>query len=61
MLPERNKKDYEDVPEAAREAVKFVWMSSVDDAIDAALESVSEVDTSELLDLSDDHRRTANR
>ena len=38
MLPERNQKDYEDVPEAAREAVRFVWVSTVDDAIQAALE-----------------------
>jgi ATP-dependent Lon protease len=38
LLPERNKKDYEDVPEAARQAVRFVWLSTVDDAIEAALE-----------------------
>ena len=38
MLPERNKKDFEDVPEAARKAVRFVWLSTVDDAIEAALE-----------------------
>jgi ATP-dependent Lon protease len=38
MLPERNKKDFEDVPEAARNAVHFVWLSNVDDAIEAALE-----------------------
>ena len=38
MLPERNKKDFEDVPEAARNAVRFVWLSTVDDAIAAALE-----------------------
>src|SRR5262249_14350090 len=38
MLPERNKKDYEDVPEQARNAVRFVWLSTVDDAIAAALE-----------------------
>ena len=36
LLPERNKKDFEDVPEAARNAVKFVWLSTVDDAIAAA-------------------------
>jgi ATP-dependent Lon protease len=36
LLPERNRKDYEDVPEAAREAMKFVWLSTVDDAIAAA-------------------------
>jgi len=40
MLPERNKKDFEDVPEAAREAVRFVWLANVDDAIEAALEPV---------------------
>jgi ATP-dependent Lon protease len=36
LLPERNRKDYEDVPEAARQAMKFVWLSTVDDAIAAA-------------------------
>ncbi|MEX2166434.1 MAG: endopeptidase La [Methyloceanibacter sp.] len=41
MLPQRNQKDYEDVPEAAREAVRFVWVSTVDDAIQAALEPPS--------------------
>jgi ATP-dependent Lon protease len=38
LLPERNKKDFEDVPEAARNAVRFVWLSTVDDAVEAALE-----------------------
>ena len=38
MLPERNKKDFEDIPEAARKAMRFVWLSTVDDAIAAALE-----------------------
>ncbi len=37
MLPSRNKKDLEDVPEAAREQVHFVWLDSVDDAVAAAL------------------------
>ncbi len=37
MLPSRNKKDLEDVPEAAREQVKFVWLDHVDDAVAAAL------------------------
>jgi len=36
LLPERNKKDFEDVPEAARNAMNFVWLSTVDDAIAAA-------------------------
>jgi ATP-dependent Lon protease len=38
MLPERNKKDFEDVPEAARNSVRFVWLANVDDAVEAALE-----------------------
>jgi len=57
LLPERNKKDYEDVPEAAREAVRFVWLSTVDDAIEAALEPLPK---SETPDASDDQRRAAS-
>jgi ATP-dependent Lon protease len=38
MLPSRNKKDLEDVPEATREQVNFVWLDRVDDAVAAALE-----------------------
>jgi ATP-dependent Lon protease len=37
LLPSRNKKDLEDVPEAARSQVRFVWLEWVDDAIAAAL------------------------
>jgi ATP-dependent Lon protease len=59
MLPERNKKDYEDVPESARGEVQFVWMSTVDDAIAAALEPASQADKSEVPDLPDDDRRSA--
>jgi ATP-dependent Lon protease len=39
MLPSRNRKDLEDVPEAAREQVNFVWLDRVDDAVAAALEA----------------------
>lgn len=38
MLPSRNRKDLEDVPETAREQVNFVWLERVDDAVAAALE-----------------------
>ena len=38
MLPERNRKDLEDVPEAARKLIRFVWCARVDDAITAGLE-----------------------
>src|SRR6516162_10245406 len=37
LLPARNRKDLEDVPEAARNAVKFVWLETIDDAVAAAL------------------------
>jgi ATP-dependent Lon protease len=37
LLPARNQKDLEDVPEAARSQVRFVWLERVDDAVAAAL------------------------
>ena len=37
LLPARNRKDLEDIPEAARKQVRFVWLERVDDAIAAAL------------------------
>jgi ATP-dependent Lon protease len=37
MLPARNQKDLEDVPDTARKQVRFVWLEQVDDAIAAAL------------------------
>ena len=37
LLPARNHKDLEDVPEAARKEVRFVWLEKVDDAVAAAL------------------------
>src|SRR4051812_6072127 len=38
ILPERNRKDYEDIPEAARNALRFVWAERAEDVIEAALE-----------------------
>jgi ATP-dependent Lon protease len=37
MLPERNRRDLEDIPAEAREKLRFVWLQTVDDAIAAAL------------------------
>jgi ATP-dependent Lon protease len=37
MLPARNRKDIEDVPENARNRIRVVWLERVDDAIEAAL------------------------
>src|SRR5207245_8497078 len=38
ILPERNRKDYEDIPEAARNKLRFIWAERVEEVIDAALE-----------------------
>lgn len=38
MLPARNRRDYEDIPQDARDRLEFVWLERVDDAIAAALE-----------------------
>src|SRR3954466_7093961 len=35
MLPARNRKDWEDIPEEARKALEFVWLEWVDDALAA--------------------------
>jgi ATP-dependent Lon protease len=37
LLPARNKKDLEEIPEAARKQLKFVWLENIDDALSAAL------------------------
>jgi ATP-dependent Lon protease len=38
MLPARNRKDYEDIPETARKEVEFIWLERVEEAVAAALE-----------------------
>ena len=38
LLPERNRKDLDDVPKDAKDRISFAWMQNVDDAITAALE-----------------------
>src|ERR1700716_10282 len=42
LLPARNRKDLEDVPDGARKQVKFVWLEHVDDAVAAALNRTGE-------------------
>ena len=37
MLPARNKRDFPDIPEAAREKLRFVWLDNVDDAMASGL------------------------
>ena len=38
MLPARNRRDYDDIPEDARAKLEFVWLDRVDQAIEAALQ-----------------------
>jgi ATP-dependent Lon protease len=37
LLPARNRKDMQDIPQEARERVEFIWLENVDDAIRAAI------------------------
>jgi ATP-dependent Lon protease len=39
MLPARNKKDFEDIPEEVRQQLTFVWVERVDEAASSALEA----------------------
>jgi len=39
MLPARNRRDYDDIPEEVRKALEFVWLERVDDAVSAALQT----------------------
>src|SRR6202043_89334 len=38
MLPARNRRDYEDIPEIVRKQMEFVWLERVEEAVAAALE-----------------------
>jgi ATP-dependent Lon protease len=38
MLPARNKRDYDDIPEEVRQQLEFVWLEKVDDAVAAGLQ-----------------------
>jgi ATP-dependent Lon protease len=38
MLPARNRRDFDDIPEDARKKLEFVWLEKVDDAVAAAIE-----------------------
>jgi ATP-dependent Lon protease len=38
MLPARNRKDFDDVPEEVRKQVEFVWLERVEEAVASALE-----------------------
>jgi ATP-dependent Lon protease len=37
LLPARNRKDLEDIPESVRKELTFVWLERVDDAVENAI------------------------
>jgi ATP-dependent Lon protease len=45
MLPARNRRDYEDIPDVARKEMEFIWLERVEDAVAAALEARKSGDT----------------
>jgi ATP-dependent Lon protease len=38
MLPARNRRDFDDIPEEVRQQLTFIWLERVDDAVASALE-----------------------
>jgi ATP-dependent Lon protease len=47
MLPARNRRDYDDIPEEVREQLTFVWLERVDDAVASALEPAKAAEAAE--------------
>jgi len=41
MLPARNRRDFDEIPQGARDRLEFVWLEQVDDAISAVLEGTT--------------------
>jgi ATP-dependent Lon protease len=40
MLPARNRRDYDEIPQSAREKLEFIWLEHVDEAVANALDEV---------------------
>jgi ATP-dependent Lon protease len=38
MLPARNRRDYDDIPEEVRNQLEFIWLERVEEAASAALD-----------------------
>jgi ATP-dependent Lon protease len=39
ILPARNRRDYEDIPESARQKLQFVWVERVEEVLAAAVDT----------------------
>ena len=42
MLPARSRKDFEDIPEEARQKLSFIWLERVEEAVEQALEPAAD-------------------
>jgi ATP-dependent Lon protease len=42
MMPARNRKDFEDIPDEVRRVVEFIWLERIEDAVASALEPRAE-------------------
>jgi ATP-dependent Lon protease len=43
MLPARNRRDYDDIPDIVRKEIEFIWLERVEQAVEAALEPAKPV------------------
>jgi ATP-dependent Lon protease len=41
MLPARNRRDFDEIPEEVRQSLQFIWLERVEDAVAAALQPAS--------------------
>jgi len=53
MLPARNRRDYDDIPETARREIEFIWLERVEEAVAAALEPRTPAETAAVPQLAD--------
>ena len=53
MLPARNRRDYDDIPETARREIEFIWLDRVEEAVAAALEPRTPAETAAAPQLAD--------
>jgi ATP-dependent Lon protease len=38
MLPARNRRDYDEIPQSTRDRLEFIWLETVEDALAAGLD-----------------------
>jgi ATP-dependent Lon protease len=49
MLPARNRKDFDDIPEEVRNQIEFIWLERVEEAVAAALDPAGAEKSAEAL------------